>query len=74
MKDFLVNDIKISIIHHCKDNGEVVSIERTVSQNGEIVYSDKQSPNIYFNTRDRISDIEQGVQVFFAWRCSPLIQ
>lgn len=55
MKDFLTNDIKISIVNHCEDNGETVSVERKVWCNDEVIYVDTMSPTVYHNCNDRIS-------------------
>ncbi len=58
MEKTIVNDINITTYYHCKDDGEVVWVERVVSQFGDRVYSDIQSPTIYFKRKDRISEIE----------------
>ncbi len=59
MQEILVNKIEITTIHHCKENGEVVTIERIVTQNGLVVFQDNQTPNLYFKCRDKIAALEK---------------
>ncbi len=59
MQEILENKIEITTIHHCKENGEVVTIERIVTQNGLVVFQDNQTPNLYFKCRDKIAALEE---------------
>lgn len=64
MKDF-VYKTEIITTHHCEDNGEIVSVDRVVSVNGEVRYQDTMSPEVYLGLDDRLADLDKWLNGIF---------